>query len=77
MLPFFVLFCVRFHFHVYFHFYLEIVSRSPGSRSPSHFDFRRNSKGLEMEGILNNMCDVSEGSSLKGEKDALSYRWVL
>ena len=49
-------------------------SRSPGSRSPSNFDFRRNSKSLEIEGILNNMCDVSEGSSFKGEKDALSYR---
>ena len=49
-------------------------SRSPGSRSPSNFDFRRNSKGLEIEGILNNMGDISKGSSFKGEKDALSYR---
>ena len=48
-----------------------------GRRSPSNYDFRRNSKSHEIESILNNMSYSVKSADLEGERDAFSKRLVL
>ena len=48
-----------------------------GRRSPSNYDFRRNSKSHEIESILNNMSYSVKSADPEGERDAFSKRLVL
>ena len=48
-----------------------------GRRSPSNYDFRRNSKSHEIESILNNMSYSFKSTDPEKERDAFSQRLVL